>query len=78
MVSTLFPLAYGIVFALLLVQAFQMMRLGTNPFRSKNSDRTGLLTIHPELLDTNGSITEEDLMVVYFQSKARSEDSIND
>ena len=30
-------------------------------------DRTGLLTTHPELLDQDGVITDEELLVVRFQ-----------
>ena len=31
-----------------------------------NEDRTGRLTIHPELLNTEGRITDEDLLTVRF------------
>lgn len=31
-----------------------------------NHDRTGRLTIHPELLDSDGQITQEDLLTVRF------------
>jgi hypothetical protein len=31
-----------------------------------NLDRTGRLTIHPELLDSDGQITQEDLLTVRF------------
>ena len=31
-----------------------------------NHDRTGRLTIHPELLDSEGQITQEDLLTVRF------------
>ena len=30
-------------------------------------DRTGLKTIHPELLDENGNVTEEELWAVRFE-----------
>jgi hypothetical protein len=30
------------------------------------SDRTGRLTIHPELLDADGQLTQEDLLTVRF------------
>ena len=79
MLSTLFPLAYGAVFVFLLVQAFRMMRLSSRPAKaSRRTDRTGLLTTHPELLDANGSITGEDLLVVRFPSQDQSEASITD
>jgi len=34
--------------------------------RSRSGDRTGLKTTHPELLDENGMITREQLLVVHF------------
>jgi len=34
--------------------------------RSRSGDRTGLKTTHPELLDENGLITREQLLVVHF------------
>jgi len=79
MLSTLFPLAYGAVFVFLLVQAFRMMRLSSRPAKaSRRTDRTGLLTTHPELLDANGSITGEDLLVVHFPGQDRPEASMTD
>ncbi|MEC8096800.1 MAG: DUF2973 domain-containing protein, partial [Cyanobacteriota bacterium] len=50
MLSGLFPLAYAAVATCLLLQAFRMMRLSTSAVKSP-SDRTGLKTVHPELLD---------------------------
>ena len=35
------------------------------PFQ-RGSDRTGRLTIHPELLDADGQLTQEDLLTVRF------------
>ena len=79
MLSALFPLVYGSVFVFLLVQAFRMMRLSSGPANStRRKDRTGLLTTHPELLDANGSITGEDLLVVRFPSQDQPEASITD
>ena len=34
--------------------------------KKKNDDRTGLVTIHPELLNKDGDITDEDLLTVRF------------
>ncbi|QNI58919.1 putative conserved membrane protein [Synechococcus sp. BIOS-U3-1] len=34
--------------------------------QSRHGDRTGLKTTHPELLDENGFITKEELLVVHF------------
>lgn len=82
MLSTLFPLVYGCIFVFLLVQAFRMMRLSSSSMAPANSrrrtDRTGLLTTHPELLDANGSITDEDLLVVHFPGQDLPEASITD
>ena len=82
MLSALFPLVYVSVFVFLLVQAFRMMRLSSSSTAQANSrrrtDRTGLLTTHPELLDANGSITGEDLLVVHFPGQDRPEASITD
>jgi hypothetical protein len=44
----------------------------------RRTDRTGLLTTHPELLDANGSITDEDLLVVHFPGQDLPEASITD
>ena len=32
----------------------------------KSDDRTGLVTVHPELLNKDGCITDEDLLTVRF------------
>ena len=38
-----------------------------NSFAKKNdNDRTGLVTVHPELLNEDGCITDEDLLTVRF------------
>ena len=82
MISTLFPVVYGAVFVFLLIQAFRMMRLSAGSSSPANArrrkDRTGLLTTHPELLDANGSITGEDLLVVRFPGLDQPEASITD
>ena len=77
MLTFLFPIVFTAVFVFLLIQAFRMMALGfsANGFHStsKHQDRTGLLTTHPELLDHNGDITSEDLLVVKFPELGESE-----
>tara|TARA_Y100001968_G_C19303180_1_gene690195 strand:+ start:528 stop:839 length:312 start_codon:yes stop_codon:yes gene_type:complete len=69
MLSSLFPLLYGTLFFALLWQAFRVMgkgfRAASGPI-SQASDRTGRITVHPELLDSEGRITEEDLLTVRF------------
>ena len=75
MISSLFPLIYGLVFLALLWQAFRMMGRGfSTAMRSPEtteppSDRTGKVTIHPELLDGDGRLTEEDLLTVRFSGE---------
>lgn len=74
--SQLFPLLYGACVLFLLWQAFQVMGRGYGAIprpgeaepasRSDGSDRTGRLTIHPELLDADGQITQDDLLTVRF------------
>ena len=77
MLTFLFPIVFTAAFVFLLVQAFRMMTLGLsrNVFHltSKRHDRTGLLTTHPEILDQNGDITSEDLLVVKFPEIGESE-----
>ena len=76
MLSSLFPLLYGAVFVALLWQAFRVMskgfRAASAPLNespsSTSGDRTGQVTVHPELLDQDGRITEEDLLTVRFSS----------
>ena len=34
--------------------------------KAKSDDRTGLVTVHPELLNKDGCITDEDLLTVRF------------
>ena len=56
----------------LLVNAFHSMRRvnsSSAPTRVKSKDRTGLRTIHPELLDENGNVTEEELFIIRFPDK---------
>ena len=76
MLGSLFPLIYGALFVALLWQAFRVMSKGFRaasgpisqaPSRDAN-DRTGQVTVHPELLDSEGRITEEDLLTVRFGS----------
>ena len=79
MISTLFPLVYGSIFVFLLVQAFRMMRLSSGSANTKRrTDRTGLRTTHPELLNDNGDITNEDLLVVRFKGLDKPEASLQD
>ncbi len=79
MMSNLFPFLYGIIVILLLWQAIRVMfrgnlfpqeQIGLDPVPSPTKgDRTGRLTIHPELLDQEGRITDEDLLTVRFSEE---------
>ena len=74
MLGSLFPLIYGALFVALLWQAFRVMskgfRAASGPInsapRNAPNDRTGQVTVHPELLDSEGRITEEALLTVRF------------
>ena len=76
MLSNSLPFLYGIsVFALLILAAKIMLNgffsdqssQTQNSFsKKKSNDRTGLVTIHPELLNKDGFITDEDLLTVRF------------
>ena len=64
--STAFlPLAYTVACAFVLLSAFRGMALAFRR-QSRTGDRTGLKTTHPELIDENGFITQEELLVVHF------------
>lgn len=77
--AELFPVIYGVCFLFLLWQAFRVMGRGframqraedpsarSSPSARQQENRLGKLTIHPELLDANGQITQEDLLTVRF------------
>ena len=76
MLSDFLPFLYGISVFLLLLCAARVMFNGffidqsskkTKLFSTQfNEDRTGLVTVHPELLNTEGRITDEDLLTVRF------------
>ena len=67
---------YGLSVFVLLILAARIMLNGffsgqssqtQNSFtKGKSDDRTGLVTIHPELLNKDGCITDEDLLTVRF------------
>ena len=76
MLSNSLPFLYGLSVFAVLIMAVRIMMNGffsgqtsqtQNSFSKKKcSDRTGLVTIHPELLNKDGCITDEDLLTVRF------------
>ena len=76
MLTNFLPFLYGLSVFVLLILAARIMLNGfisdkatktPNSFSNKKSDdRTGLVTIHPELLNKDGCITDEDLLTVRF------------
>ena len=76
MLNFLFIFLYLAAVLLLLWQAFRVMGrvfwadqgLSNSSLQKSNlkEDRTGRLTIHPELLDQDGKITDEELLTVRF------------
>ena len=76
MLINFLPFLYGLSVFVLLIFAGRIMLNGffsvqspktKNSFSStKSVDRTGLVTIHPELLNEDGCITDEDLLTVRF------------
>ena len=72
--SFLFPIIYSLALTYLVWKAFKIMsngwsipatekkHLGTSNFKQKK------YTIHPELLDKSGNITEEELLTVRFSN----------
>ena len=75
MFGAVFPFLYSIILIFLLWQAFRVMSKGIfavnalkKPANDFDKDRTGRFTIHPELIDKKGKITDEDLLTVRFSN----------
>ena len=77
MFSNFLPFLYGLSVFVLLILAARVMLNGffssqssfktqKLPLKKKSHDRTGLVTVHPELLNEDGCITDEDLLTVRF------------
>jgi hypothetical protein len=81
LLQLMLPLLYGTCFVVLLWQAFRVMARGygaantggrsASDAANQPVDRTGRLTIHPELLDSDGELTREDLLTVRFEDEPR-------
>ena len=69
----MFAVLYAMALFILLGCAFMQMRqgwsTGSQQLRANRvvRDRTGLKTIHPELLDGNGQLIKDDLLTVSFE-----------
>ena len=71
----MFTVLYAIAFFVLLGCAVLQMQQGWSARsqqpranREMRRDRTGLKTIHPELLDGNGQLIKDDLLTVSFEN----------
>ena len=72
--TLLFPIIYSAALTYLVWKAFKVMSNGWNipytekkPFNSTNFKQKNY-TIHPELLDKSGNVTEEELLTVRFSN----------
>ena len=72
--TILFPIIYSAALTYLVWKAFKVMSNGwgisdnKNQRMSTSSFKQKKYTIHPELLDKSGNITEEELLTVRFSS----------
>ncbi len=75
MFAAVFPFVYSLILIVLLWQAFRVMAKGflaVNELEKQKKkltqDRTGKFTVHPELIDEDGKITDEDLLTIRFSN----------
>ena len=72
--TILFPIIYSAALTYLVWKAFKVMSNGWNISGTEKKDFNGTnfqqkkYTIHPELLDKSGNITEEELLTVRFSN----------
>ena len=70
--TILFPIIYSAALTYLVWKAFKVMSNGwgisDNKSNSASSFKQKKYTIHPELLDKSGNITEEELLTVRFSN----------
>ena len=72
--SFLFPIIYSAALTYLVWKAFKVMSNGWGAFDKEknrpftNNMRQKKYTIHPELLDKSGNITQEELLTVRFSN----------
>ena len=76
--TLLFPIIYSAAVAFLVWKAYKVMSNGWGALdkKTKQPFKTTLIkknyTIHPELLDKSGNITEEELLTVRFSNDTDS------
>ena len=76
--SFLFPIIYSAALTYLVWKAFKVMSNGWGALDKKqkrsfkSNIRQNKFTIHPELLDKSGNITQEELLTVRFSNDADS------
>ena len=76
--SLLFPIIYSAAISYLVWKAFKVMSNGWGAFEKKpkkpfnTNIRQKKYTIHPELLDNSGNITQEELLTVRFSNDTDS------
>ena len=70
--TILFPIIYSAALTYLVWKAFKVMSNGWGISDNKNYSTSSIkqksYTIHPELLDKSGNITEEELLTVRFSN----------
>ena len=78
LMSFLFPIIYAAALTYLVWKAFKVMSNGWGALDKKpnpsvtNNIREKKYTIHPELLDKSGNITQEELLTVRFSNDTDS------
>tara|TARA_A100001035_G_C27688541_1_gene456637 strand:- start:180 stop:446 length:267 start_codon:yes stop_codon:yes gene_type:complete len=77
--SFLFPIIYSAALTYLVWKAFKVMSNGWGTFDKEknrplnnNASQKKMYTIHPELLDKSGNITQEELLTVRFSNDTDS------
>ena len=76
--SLLFPIIYSAAVAYLVWKAFKVMSNGWGAFGKEQKRpyqtniRQNKYTIHPELLDKSGNITQEELLTIRFSNDTDS------
>ena len=75
--AILFPIIYSVALIFLIWKAFKVMSTGWSVIDKNEENPTNIryskkYTIHPELLDKAGNITDEELLTVRFSNDSDS------